>query len=32
MTEDEMGAWHHHLNGHELEKNQENSRQGSLVC
>ena len=32
MTEDEMGGWHHHLNGHEFEQNLENSRQGSLVC
>ena len=33
MTEDEMGGWHHQLNGHEFEQTQGDSEgQGSLVC
>ena len=33
MTEDKMVAWHHQLNGHELEQTQGDSgRQGTLVC
>ena len=33
MTEDEMVAWHHQLNGHEFEKTQGDSEgQGSLAC
>ena len=33
MTEDEMGGWHHWLNGHEFEKTLGDSEgEGSLVC
>ena len=33
MTEDEMIAWHHRLDGHEFEQALgDNERQGSLVC
>ena len=33
MTEDEMVAWHHQLNGHEFEQTLGNGEgQGSLVC
>ena len=33
MTEDEMAAWHHRLNGHEFEQTPGNSKgQGSLAC
>ena len=33
MTEDEMVAWHHRLNGHEFEQALGDSEgQGSLVC
>ena len=33
MTEDEMGGWHHRLNGHEFEQTLGDSEgQGSLVC
>ena len=33
MTEDEMGGWHHRLNGHEFEQTLvDGERQGSLVC
>ena len=33
MTEDEMGGWHHQLNGHEFEQTLGDSEcQGSLVC
>ena len=33
MTEDEMIAWHHQLNGHESEQTPGDSEgQGSLVC
>ena len=33
MTEDEMGGWHHQLNGHALEQTPGGSEgQGSLVC
>ena len=33
MTEDEIVAWHHQLNGHEFEQALGNSEgQGSLVC
>ena len=32
-TEDEMVGWHHHLDGHELEKTLEvGDGQGSLAC
>ena len=32
-TEDEMGGWHHRLNGHEFEKAPEvGDGQGGLVC
>ena len=32
MTEDEMGEWHHRLNGHELEQTPGDSEgQGSLA-
>ena len=31
MTEDEMGGWHHHLNGYEFEQTPGDSeRQGNL--
>ena len=33
MTEDEMGGWHHQLNGHECEQTPGDSEeQGSLKC
>ena len=32
MTEDEMVAWHHRLNGHELEQTLGDGGQGSLAC
>ena len=33
MTEDEMGGWHHQLNGHDFEQILGNSEgQGSLAC
>ena len=33
MTEDEMGGWHHWLNGHEFEQTPgDGEGQGSLVC
>ena len=33
MTEDELGEWHHQLNGHEFEQTPADSEgQGSLVC
>ena len=33
MTEDEMVAWHHQLNGHEFEQAPEvGERQASLAC
>ena len=33
MTEDEMVAWHHQLNGHEFEQTLGNGEgQGSLKC
>ena len=33
MVEDEVGAWHHRLNGHESEQAPGvGDRQGSLVC
>ena len=33
MTEDEMVAWHHQLNGHEFEQALgDNEGQKSLVC
>ena len=33
MTEDEMGGWHHHLNGYEFELTPGDSeRQGNLAC
>ena len=33
MTEDEMVAWHHQLNGHGFEKIWgDDEEQGSLVC
>ena len=33
MTEDEMIAWHHQLNGHEFEKAREvGDGQGGLTC
>ena len=33
MTEDEMGGWHHRLNGHEFEQAQgDGEGQGSLAC
>ena len=33
MTEDEMGGWHHHLDGHEFEQALGvGDRQGSLAC
>ena len=33
MTEDEMVAWHHRLNGHEFEQALgDGEGQGSLVC
>ena len=33
MTENEMGGWHHRLNGHECEETLGDSEgQGSLVC
>ena len=33
MTDDGMVGWHHQLNGHEFEQNQEDSEgQGSLAC
>ena len=33
MTEDEMGGWHHRLDGHEFEQTLGDSKgQGSLVC
>ena len=33
VTEDEIGGWHHHLNGHEFEQTLRNSEgQGSLEC
>ena len=33
MTEDEMGGWHHQLNGHECEQTLGDSEeQGSLKC
>ena len=32
-TEDEMGGWHHRLNGHKFEQALEDGEgQGSLVC
>ena len=32
VTEDEMVAWHHQLNGHESEQTLGDRGQGSLVC
>ena len=33
MTEDEMGGWHHRLNGHEFEQAPGDGKgQGSLAC
>ena len=33
MTDDEMGGWHHQLNGHEFEQAlRVGDGQGSLVC
>ena len=33
MTEDEMGGWHHQLNGPEFEKTRGDDKgQGSLAC
>ena len=33
MTEDEMGGWHHRLNGHEFEQTAGvGDGQGSLAC
>jgi len=33
MTEDEMGRWHHQLDGHEFEQAPRvGNEQGSLVC
>ena len=33
MTEDEMGGWHHQLNGHELQEAPGYGEgQGSLMC
>ena len=33
MTEDEMGRWHHQLNGHEPEQTLgDGEGQGSLLC
>ena len=33
MTEDEMSAWHHRLNGHEFEQTRGGSEgQGNLAC
>ena len=33
MKEDEMGGWHHQLNGREFEQTlRDNEGQGSLVC
>ena len=33
MAENEMGEWHHQLNGHEFEQTQGDSEgQGRLVC
>ena len=33
LTEDEMGGWHHRLNGHEFEQTQEDSEgKESLLC
>ena len=33
MTEDEMGGWHHRLNGHEFEQAPGvGDGQGSLAC
>ena len=33
VKEDEMGGWHHRLNGHEFEQTLgDNEGQGSLVC
>ena len=33
MTEDEMGGWHHHLNGHEVGLTSEvGDEQGGLAC
>ena len=33
MTEDEIGGWHHWLNGHEFEQASGDGKgQGSLVC
>ena len=33
MTEDEMVAWHHQLNGHEFEQTPgDGEGQGSLAC
>ena len=33
MTKDEMGGWHHQLNGQEFEQTQgDGEGQGGLVC
>ena len=32
MTEDEMGGWHHRLDGHEFEQALGDNGQRSLVC
>ena len=33
MTEDDMGGWHHRLNGHEFEQTPGGGEgQGSLAC
>ena len=33
MTEDEMGGWHHRLNGHEFEQaSGKGEEKGSLAC
>ena len=33
MTEDEIGGWHHQLNGHEFEQTPgDGEGQGSLAC